>query len=259
MRLILGVIILLSSLFAHAFANSNDVSELFERGKIDAAEEQVERWVESEQDNAEAWYWQGIVFAHQASHSFFSAYHYALGSLEGFERAVQLDPNNPKYIKGLLEYYKSAPAIVGGGEDKAWELIEEKLKTAEAIADDLFIEAGLLAQQQQQFELSQRYFKQAANSEKRVIRLLALYQLGRTSVFSGRDLALGIGALKNYMQAWLPSDQKLNLPESHWARWRISQLYDLMGVPDKAADYRKNLSAVEDDALQASMEGWMEN
>lgn len=36
-----------------------------------------------------------------------------------FERAVDLDPRNPDAINDLSEYYVGAPAIVGGGLDKA--------------------------------------------------------------------------------------------------------------------------------------------
>ncbi len=42
-----------------------------------------------------------------------------------FERAVQLDPNNVHAMSDLGEFYVGAPAIVGGGLDKAESLAEQ--------------------------------------------------------------------------------------------------------------------------------------
>lgn len=44
-----------------------------------------------------------------------------------FERAVQLDPDNAQAISDLGEFYVDAPAIVGGGPDKA-ELLAARLQ-----------------------------------------------------------------------------------------------------------------------------------
>ena len=45
-----------------------------------------------------------------------------------FERAVELDPKNDSAVDDLAEYYLAAPAIIGGGVDKAEALADRELK-----------------------------------------------------------------------------------------------------------------------------------
>jgi len=47
-----------------------------------------------------------------------------------FERAVEIDPKNGSAVDDLGEYYLGAPAIIGGGVDKAEALAERELKLA---------------------------------------------------------------------------------------------------------------------------------
>jgi tetratricopeptide (TPR) repeat protein len=47
-----------------------------------------------------------------------------------FERSVELDPKNGSAVDDLGEYYLAAPAIIGGGVDKAEALAERELKLA---------------------------------------------------------------------------------------------------------------------------------
>jgi tetratricopeptide (TPR) repeat protein len=72
--------------------------------------------------------WLGRAYGEKADRaSMFSAAHLAKKVRESFERAVQLDPTNWKARANLAEFYVEAPAIMGGGKDKA-------LKEAAAIA-----------------------------------------------------------------------------------------------------------------------------
>jgi tetratricopeptide (TPR) repeat protein len=64
--------------------------------------------------------WLGKVYGEKADHSsMFSALSLAKKARKEFERAVQLDQNNFSAHQALIEYDCSAPAIAGGGEDKA--------------------------------------------------------------------------------------------------------------------------------------------
>jgi tetratricopeptide (TPR) repeat protein len=72
--------------------------------------------------------WLGRVYGEKADRaSVFSAAHLAKKVRESFERAVQLDPTNWKAHADLAEFYVEAPAMMGGGKEKA-------LKEAAAIA-----------------------------------------------------------------------------------------------------------------------------
>jgi len=64
--------------------------------------------------------WLGKVYGEKADHaSMFSALSLAKKARKEFERAVQLDHNNFSAQQALIEFDCSAPAIAGGGEDKA--------------------------------------------------------------------------------------------------------------------------------------------
>src|SRR6202012_1134922 len=64
--------------------------------------------------------WYGRALGEKADRSsFVKAYGLAKRVKAEFETAVALDPNNAEALSDLGEYYTEAPAIVGGGKDKA--------------------------------------------------------------------------------------------------------------------------------------------
>lgn len=60
----------------------------------------------------------------------FKAMSYARKTRAAFEQAVQLDPDNTAAWRDLMEYYRQAPAFLGGDTDKADE-IEKRLSALE--------------------------------------------------------------------------------------------------------------------------------
>jgi tetratricopeptide (TPR) repeat protein len=74
-------------------------------------------------DNSENHMWLARAYGFKASHANpFSALSLAGKVHSEFERAVQLDPENVQAMSDLGEYYVAAPALVGGGLDKAQAL-----------------------------------------------------------------------------------------------------------------------------------------
>ena len=66
--------------------------------------------------------WLGRIYGEKADHSgFLAAAGLAKKVRTSFERAVELDPNNSEARTDLAEFYFEAPAMVGGGKDKARE------------------------------------------------------------------------------------------------------------------------------------------
>ena len=57
--------------------------------------------------------------------SVFTAPGYARKAHQYFEQAVALDPNNREAVANLFEYYLEAPGIMGGGIDKAENLVTQ--------------------------------------------------------------------------------------------------------------------------------------
>jgi tetratricopeptide (TPR) repeat protein len=64
--------------------------------------------------------WLGRIYGEKADHAgFLTAVGLAKKCRAEFERAVELSPNNWEARTDLAEFYMEAPAIVGGGKDKA--------------------------------------------------------------------------------------------------------------------------------------------
>ncbi len=79
-----------------------------------------ERAVNLEPQNASYHLWLGREYGRKAGDSNpLSAAGMARKAKNEFERAVQLDPANVQARVDLSEYYIEAPAIMGGGLDKA--------------------------------------------------------------------------------------------------------------------------------------------
>jgi tetratricopeptide (TPR) repeat protein len=81
---------------------------------------ECERAVALAPNNSNYHLWLGRLYGEKADHSgFFSAAGMAKKVRTEFERAVQLNPQNWEARSDLAEFYLEAPAIVGGGKEKA--------------------------------------------------------------------------------------------------------------------------------------------
>jgi tetratricopeptide (TPR) repeat protein len=82
---------------------------------------QLERAVKLDPNNAEYHDWLGRAYGQDADRN--NSFWLARKSREQFEEAVRLDPRNIPARRDLMEFYASAPWILGGGKDKAREQI----------------------------------------------------------------------------------------------------------------------------------------
>lgn len=86
----------------------------------DAAIQECEQAASQDPSNSNTQMWLGRAYGMKASHANpLIAFGLARKVRYAFERAVQLDPNNVQAMNDLGEFYVDAPAIVGGGLDKA--------------------------------------------------------------------------------------------------------------------------------------------
>jgi tetratricopeptide (TPR) repeat protein len=92
----------------------------------DAAIEQCELAAEADPTDSDTQMWLGRAYGMKASRAnALSAFALARKVHSAFERSVQLNPANVHAMSDLGEYYVAAPAIVGGGLDKAQALAEK--------------------------------------------------------------------------------------------------------------------------------------
>lgn len=80
-----------------------------------------------------------------------------------FERAVQLDPGNVQAMSDLGEFYVAAPAIVGGGLDKAEALAQEMKPRSAARAHRLLAQ---IASKKKDITTAEAEFKAAVTAGK---------------------------------------------------------------------------------------------
>jgi tetratricopeptide (TPR) repeat protein len=88
----------------------------------DRAESSCRKAVSLAPENSRFHLWLGRVYGEKADRANFMSAAGLAGKVRGeFERAVQLNPNDVEARLDLVEFYISAPGIVGGGDDKARE------------------------------------------------------------------------------------------------------------------------------------------
>jgi tetratricopeptide (TPR) repeat protein len=103
--------------------------------------------------------WLARAYGRRAETSFaFSALHFANRSRETFERAVELDPANKEALGDLFDFYIEAPAIAGGGTDKALGLL---LRIAHADPVGYELAEAQLAERDKQFDKSEARLRRA--------------------------------------------------------------------------------------------------
>ena len=81
--------------------------------------------------SSEAQVWLGRACGQKAQNAgYITGYKLARRVQAAFERAVEIDPKNGDAVDDLAEYYVNAPALIGGGVDKAEALAQRELTLA---------------------------------------------------------------------------------------------------------------------------------
>ena len=162
----------LELLQADATASSNDAEaqQLLCRLAL-----QLERWndaveachkavaLDSSSSNNHLWY--GRALGEKANRvSFLKAYGLAKRVKAEFETAAALDPDNAEALSDLGEYYTEAPAIVGGGKDKAAAVAIKLDDVERARAEEL---RGRIAASDKDTAAAEQHFREAIAASPR--------------------------------------------------------------------------------------------
>ena len=221
-----------------------------------AAAEHIERLVALHPNHPEVHFLCGKVFGKRASEAFFlAAYGHAKQALACLQRAVDLDPSEPRYRYGLFNYYNEAPGVVGGDQQLAEHHLAELRKLPHKNAAILF-RVGLILQQQHDYQAAAGNFSAALeHASSNAERLNALYQLGRNAVFAQRSQQQGIDYLQSYLettQDWSASEfTDQGLPPRAWAHLRCAQLFLQLSHTPQAARHLDAASKTSDKELLA--------
>jgi tetratricopeptide (TPR) repeat protein len=126
---------------------------------LDAATSECQQAVSMDGENSAFHLWLGRVIGERASRaSFMSAFGLAKQVRAELERSVRLDARNADALADLGEFYKSAPGVVGGGQDKAEGVAAELDKVDHARAYQL---RGWIAEEQKDYGTAERELKAA--------------------------------------------------------------------------------------------------
>ena len=175
--------------------------------------------------------WLGRALGERAATSFpFAAAAHARKAREAFEKAVRLDPSNALAMSDLFDFYMQAPGFMGGGIEKARDLIpklapldplashlaqakvdeekkqfaaaETELRAAIPLAPDKLDPVLELAQflaRRNQHEESDRFFQQAASTAPDDPRIL--FARAESLIKGKRNVAEARDLLKQYLAA----------------------------------------------------------
>jgi tetratricopeptide (TPR) repeat protein len=144
----------------------------------DAAIRSAEKAVGIDPKNSPFHEWLGRAYGEKADHAgWFAAISLAKKARKEFETAAELDEKNFSARQALIEFYCSAPGIVGGGEDKAQPHIK---KLAAMDAAEGHYAAGNCRRQKKDFAVADAEFTKAVESQPKSAELI--YDIGDYAV-----------------------------------------------------------------------------
>lgn len=254
---------------AEAFAKANAANAeawialtraRLQAGKAEPAVTAAQKATQLGPNNAQAHYWLGNAYGSRIGQvSMLSKMGLAPKLRDAFERAVALDGNLLEARSALIEFYLQAPAMMGGGVDKArMQAVEigkrdkaqgfmahgriamHEKKPADALK---FYEAALVTRPgDSRIRLAVALAYQQLERWADAFKLLrawtaetpgagaAWYQMGRAAALSGQYADEGVAALQTYLKMAHGRDE----PENKHAYYRLGQIQAKAGRKDQA-------------------------
>jgi tetratricopeptide (TPR) repeat protein len=125
----------------------------------DAAASECQQAVNLEEHDSDFHLWLGRALGEKADHAWFgSAFSLAKRARMEFEEAVRLNSQNAAALADLGEFYYEAPAVVGGGAEKADEVAFQLDRVDPERAHEL---RGRIAESRKDYATAERELKQA--------------------------------------------------------------------------------------------------
>ncbi len=283
--LVLAMTLLAFAAIAIAQTPADEAQALLQAEDFDAAIEVLRKAVKEDESNSRNRSLLGRAYIGKLqSASFFEKGMLAGRAQEQLKTAIELDPTNIEARIYLASYYLNAPSIGGGSVKKAREQAEIIVEYAPLQGKSLlarihereenFDEAMALYREcieSEPADLQMRYrvamlqqklerFEEAFATLEALLEIspdatAALYQMGRTAVFAGKNLDRGIECLREYLE----HEVEAGRPGHDAAHWRMGMLYELRGDLSKAREafetaiglngteekYRESLAALD--------------
>lgn len=161
----------------------------FMSGDFKKATEAFHKAVATEPGNSDYYMWLGRAYGRRAETSvWLTAPGHASNARRNFEKAIELDPQNKEAVNDLFEYYLQAPGFLGGGLDKAIDLIR-RIRELDP-AEGYFAEARL-AEKRKEFSKAEQQLQRAVETAPREVgRIIDLAKfLAKRGKFQESDAA----------------------------------------------------------------------
>jgi tetratricopeptide (TPR) repeat protein len=146
-------------------ANPADASSRLLLCRAFYAEELIEGAQTQAPNNSVIEDWLGRAYGMKADHAGpISGFQLARRVKTAFEAAVEHDPHNGEAVNDLSDYYVNAPAVVGGGLDKADALADRFIAQ---LPQQAHRSRALAAEKRHDFDTAEREFRAAVNVAQR--------------------------------------------------------------------------------------------
>jgi tetratricopeptide (TPR) repeat protein len=153
--------------------------------------------------------------------------------IAAFEEAIKKMPENTEFIVNGIRYISQNQ--IKEQYERGMELAKKVIETNPKEIDT-YMRIGYFFQEIEDFEKAEEIFLKCLkiwpdNKEP-------IYQLGRNTVFSGKELEKGLSYFREYLKHKPGADQ----PEWADAHWRMGLIYEKLQDPKKAAsEYKEAL------------------
>ena len=145
----------------------------FMNGEYKRAAESFEKAIAQDPQSSHYVHWLGRAYGRQAeSASPFTVPGLAVKTRQAFEKAVAMDPSNKEALNDLFEYYMDAPGFLGGGLNRAQDLVARIARIDEA--EGMYAQAQL-ADKRKDFNSAEQKLRRAIDlAPRQVGRVLDL-------------------------------------------------------------------------------------